>query len=116
VSLLDIVGEIGTYLLGDLLPGPSSIAGQSVLSLTIGLASIVSSGIGTHFLFSTGQPYTEPEWAFNTVVCAAVGGVFAFVWGLACWSKATRSRAVPVIASLLGLTAMLLFPVRLTLA
>jgi hypothetical protein len=116
MSPLDIVDEVGRQLLGELVPGPSSVAGQSVLSLIIGLLSIAGSGAGTHVLVSAGWPFTEPEWAFNLVVWAAVGGIWAFVWGLACWSKAVHSRALPALASLVGLGAMVLFPARLLLS
>jgi len=115
VSLLEVVGEIGAHVLGGLLPGPSSLAGQAVMAFLAGAASLLASVYATHHLFGSGQPYSDPEWAFNWVVSAAVGGIFAFVLGLACWSKAEEGRAIPAVATILGLSAMLLFPGRLLL-
>ncbi len=115
MDLDEVASEAATQIFGGILPGPASVARRTVVAFLAGAASLVATGIGTHHLFSTGQPYSDPDWAFEVVVEATVGGIFAFVLGLACWSKATEARAIPAIASACGLIAMVLFPLRLLL-
>jgi len=110
INFFDVIGEIFSGLLPS---GPLSVAKRTFLTFLLGAVSLGASIFSTYYLFASGHPYNEPEWAFNIVFISAMGGIISFVVGLAHWSKADHARLLPALASLFGLGALLLFPLCL---
>ncbi len=113
ISLSDIGEFFAAEVLGSLLPGPEGPVGRTLFALFLSVASFGVGAFCTHSLITSGEPYVEPDWAFEFLVTAAVMGIVGFSFGVAYTHNEENRSLASILAVLLGLAAILVFPITM---
>jgi hypothetical protein len=99
----DIFGELGSWLIGDLL-APSTDRGRTWLNLVF---SFIAVGAQIGAFSAVGNPLRGPQWAFGLMMLGVFLGIVAFVFSLACLVRLEGHRVRSGVSAALAGVALL---------